>query len=173
MQDDVKDNATVTGVQPLYNPVPIYSDDGSHIATSKAPVCLQFKIASDETLKQVVDSGVIYTSSDVDYTVKVEAQHLRPFATYYYQFNICGSDRVSPLGRTKTAPAATDEVSEISLAVYSCSNFRKLSLIVSNELLFITTQAFGFFNAYGNPANKDSVDYVLHLGDFSKYFLKE
>lgn len=24
--------------------------------------------------------------------------------------------------------------------------------------------AFGFFNAYGNPVRKDSVDYVLHLG---------
>jgi len=26
--------------------------------------------------------------------------------------------------------------------------------------------AFGFFNAYGNPVRKDSVDYVLHLGDY-------
>lgn len=33
--------------------------------------------------------------------------------------------------------------------MYSCSNF-----------------PFGFFNAYGNPARKDSVDYVLHLGDY-------
>lgn len=26
--------------------------------------------------------------------------------------------------------------------------------------------AFGFFNAYGNTARKDSVDYVIHLGDY-------
>lgn len=26
--------------------------------------------------------------------------------------------------------------------------------------------AFGFFNAYGNPARKDSVDYIIHLGDY-------
>ena len=26
--------------------------------------------------------------------------------------------------------------------------------------------AFGFFNAYGNPVRKDSVDYVIHLGDY-------
>lgn len=26
--------------------------------------------------------------------------------------------------------------------------------------------AFGFFNAFGNSARKDSVDYVIHLGDF-------
>ena len=30
----------------------------------------------------------------------------------------------------------------------------------------LTPEAFGFFNAYGNPAHKDSVDYVLHLGDY-------
>lgn len=27
-------------------------------------------------------------------------------------------------------------------------------------------KAFGFFNAYGNPVRKDSVDYVVHLGDY-------
>lgn len=26
--------------------------------------------------------------------------------------------------------------------------------------------AMGFFNAYGNPARKDSVDYIVHLGDY-------
>jgi alkaline phosphatase D len=26
--------------------------------------------------------------------------------------------------------------------------------------------AYGFFNAYGSPVRKDSVDYVLHLGDY-------
>lgn len=56
---------------------------------------------------------------------------------------------MSPIGRTKTTPAPTDLVTKIGLAVYSCSNF-----------------PFGFFNAYGNPARKDSVDYVLHLGDY-------
>lgn len=30
----------------------------------------------------------------------------------------------------------------------------------------LTSIAFGFFNAYGNPVRKDSVDYVLHLGDY-------
>lgn len=68
---------------------------------------------------------------------------------YWYQFNVCGSDNKSPLGRTKTTPEEDDDVTEIGLAVYSCSNF-----------------PFGFFNAYGNAARKDSVDYVIHLGDY-------
>lgn len=81
---------------------------------------------------------------------QVEASGLSPYTQYYYQFSVCGSSNVtSPLGRTKTTPAANDLVTKVALAVYSCSNF-----------------PFGFFNAYGNPARKDSVDYVIHLGDY-------
>lgn len=32
--------------------------------------------------------------------------------------------------------------------------------------MLIQQSAFGFFNAYGNPVRKDSVDYVVHLGDY-------
>jgi phosphodiesterase/alkaline phosphatase D-like protein len=59
-----------------------------------------------------------------------EASGLHPFTTYYYQFNVCNSTKVSPLGRTKTIPAKTQKVDRnINLAVYSCSNFRKSSLL--------------------------------------------
>ena len=149
MQDEVSSNSTVSGYVPLYNPVPIYNESGSHVPVSNAPVCVQYTVASDKDLQSIVDSGTLYTSSDVDYTVKVEAQNLKPFTQYYYQFNVCGSsNNTSPLGRTKTSPSPTDSVDEVGVAVYSCSNY-----------------PFGFFNAFGNPAIKDSVDYVIHLGD--------
>ena len=63
---------------------------------------------------------------------------------------MCNSDVRSPLGRTKTLPAENEKVlSNIKIAVYSCSNHPQ-----------------GFFNAYGNVVRKDSVDYVVHLGDY-------
>lgn len=71
--------------------------------------------------------------------VKVEANNLEPYTTYYYQFNVCNSQNNSPVGRTKTTPRANDDVTQIGLAVYSCSNY-----------------PFGFFNAYGNPVRKVS-----------------
>lgn len=97
----------------------------------------------------VVTTGRAYTTSDIDYTVKacssltrprcpvinasqVEAKGLKPFTSYYYQFNVCGASTRSPIGRTKTAPAEHDET-PIGLAVYSCSNYPN-----------------GYFNAYGN-----------------------
>ena len=141
MFDDVNDNSTVSGDVPLYNHGPKQ--------VSTAPVCVEFQVSESSDFADVVSSGKAYTSSDIDYTVKVEATGLAPFTRYYYQFNVCGSDNKSPLGRTKTAPAPNDYVTEVGFAVYSCSNY-----------------PFGFFNAYGNPVRKDSVDYVIHLGDY-------
>jgi len=70
MQDDVNDNSTVSGYMPLYNPVPIYNQTDTGPA-STAPVCVSYKIATDNAFSKVVDSGMAYTSSDVDYTLKV------------------------------------------------------------------------------------------------------
>lgn len=74
MFDNVNNNSTVSGTVPLYNPVPIY-DDRNGTTVSKAPICLSFKIATDRGLTKVVDSGTAYTSSDVDYTLKVRSLH--------------------------------------------------------------------------------------------------
>ncbi|EDU49515.1 phosphodiesterase/alkaline phosphatase phoD [Pyrenophora tritici-repentis Pt-1C-BFP] len=79
----------------------------------------------------------------------IEAKNLTPFTQYYYQFNVCGSSNKSPLGRTKTSPDEYDEVSKIGLAIFSCSNRQN-----------------GYFNAYGNAARKNNVDFFVHLGDY-------
>lgn len=55
---------------------------------------------------------------------QVEASSLKPFTTYFYQFQVCHSDNKSPVGRTKTTPHSDEEVDQINLAVYSCSNYR-------------------------------------------------
>lgn len=64
--DNDASNVTVSGAVPLYN-----HDTEEYVAASKSPVCVEWKIASDKGLKNVRDSGKIYTSSDIDYTVKV------------------------------------------------------------------------------------------------------
>lgn len=42
----------------------------------------------------------------------------------------------SPIGRTKTSPAAQDFVQSINLAVYSCSNYRMYSISTYLKLLY-------------------------------------
>ncbi|KAK3713085.1 hypothetical protein LTR37_008770 [Vermiconidia calcicola] len=144
MMDNDRSNVTVEGTVPLYN-----HDTKEYVRASTNPVCVSYVVATDSELSDVVTSGKAYTSSDIDYTVKVEAKGLEPFTQYYYQFSICGSNNQSPLGRTKTAPRHDDDLTSVGIAVFSCSNFPA-----------------GFFNSYGNAARKDNVDYVVHLGDY-------
>lgn len=136
MLENDRSNATVEGTVPLYN-----HDTEQYIRASSNPVCVEYRVAGDQGFSDVADHGTAYTTSDIDYTVKacivmalflaqdtdclqIEAKNLEPYTTYYYQFNVCGSNRTSPLGRTKTSPAADDDVTSIGLAVFSCSNYR-------------------------------------------------
>lgn len=118
--DDDSSNSTVSGTVPLYN----HGPDQDQIRVSTAPICVAWKIASDKAISQVLSSGQAYTSSDVDYTVKVEATNLAPFTQYYYQFSVCNSNVTSPIGRTKTTPNADDSVTAISVAIYSCCEYK-------------------------------------------------
>ncbi|KAH4106581.1 hypothetical protein HBI70_154550 [Parastagonospora nodorum] len=140
-----RSNVTVEGLVPYFS-----HETEKYIKASKSPICLDWKMSSSQDMSgPVVSSGRAYTTSDIDYTVKVEADGLSPFTTYFYQFTVCDTNTTSPVGRTKTAPAENDDVSSVSLAVFSCANY-----------------PLGYFNAYGNAARKDSVDYVVHLGDY-------
>lgn len=60
------DSVTVSGTAPLYN-----HETESYVRISTAPVCVNYKVATDEALCDVVTSGQAYTTSDIDYTVKV------------------------------------------------------------------------------------------------------
>ncbi|KAM7205154.1 alkaline phosphatase [Naviculisporaceae sp. PSN 640] len=137
-------NVTVTGNVDLYS-----HETESYIKADANPICLEWKVWEPATKDKIVSQGKAYTTSDIDFTVKVEAQGLQPYKTYNYQFTVCNSSNRSPVGRTKTSPAADYDLKEMRFAVFSCSNYPK-----------------GHFNAYGNAARKDKHDYVLHLGDY-------
>ncbi|KAH7090398.1 PhoD-like phosphatase-domain-containing protein [Paraphoma chrysanthemicola] len=140
-----RSNVTVEGHVPYFS-----HETEKYIKASNAPICVDWKVSSNRNLTgSAISSGRAYTTSDIDYTIKVEANGLQPFTTSFYQFTVCGTNTTSPIGRTKTAPSENDEVSAISLGVFTCANF-----------------PLGYFNAYGNIARKDSVDYVVHLGDY-------
>ncbi|KAI0402802.1 alkaline phosphatase-like protein [Xylaria palmicola] len=139
-------NVTVEGFVPLYN-----HDTETYIKADTSPICVNWAVypLGGASGSKAIASGKAYTTSDIDYTVKVEAKGLKPFTTYNYQFTICGSGVKSPVGRTKTAPAANAHVPEVRFAVFSCSNYPN-----------------GYFNVYGNAARKDNQDYFVHLGDY-------
>jgi alkaline phosphatase D len=115
-----KSNVTVEGTVALYN-----HETELYVKADPNPICVEWKVWEGES--KVITKGTAYTTSDIDYTVKVEAKGLKPFTDYNYQFAVCGSSNTSPVGRTKTAPAENDKLDQLKLAVFSCSNYRKFS----------------------------------------------
>jgi alkaline phosphatase D len=68
--DNDKSNVTVSGHVDLYS-----HEVDDFVKASKAPVCVEWKISTLKDLTEASDSGTAYTSSDVDFTVKVK-EHL-------------------------------------------------------------------------------------------------
>lgn len=66
--DDDKSNVTVSGYAPMYN-----HETAPYVNMSKSPVCVDWKVGMDMALSNVVSKGRAYTSSEVDYTVKVRS----------------------------------------------------------------------------------------------------
>lgn len=100
---------------------------------------------------EAVSSGYAYTSYDIDFTVKVEADGLQPSTKYSYQFANCAKpDQKSPIGKTRTAPGKrATNVPKQKFAIFSCSNWPN-----------------GFFNSYRGSIEEGDVDYAVHLGDY-------
>lgn len=69
MLSNDRSNVTLSGTAPLYN-----HDTAEYIAASKNPVCVEWKVWSDSALKTVEDMGTAYTTSDIDFTVKVRTR---------------------------------------------------------------------------------------------------
>ncbi|MBK9249301.1 MAG: alkaline phosphatase D family protein [Ignavibacteria bacterium] len=108
-------------------------------------ITVQWKIATDTALANVIQSGTTTTNQTLDYTVKIDALGLQPNTTYYYGFEALGKKSLT--GRTRTTPV--DGVQQLRFAVVSCSNYQQ-----------------GFFNAYGRIAERKDIDAVIHLGDY-------
>ena len=109
------------------------------------PIEVAWQIASDERLTDVVARGTAPAAPERDFTVKVDAAGLQPGRTYHYAF-VAGGQQ-SPIGRTRTLPAAGAE--RVRLAAVSCSNYPA-----------------GYFNAYRALANRTDLDAIVHLGDY-------
>ena len=106
---------------------------------------VQWSVAVDAAMTQVVRKGTAFASAERDYTAKVDVTGLRPGETYWYQFTV--GRTMSVVGRTKTLPVG--DVSNVKLVVFSCSDFED-----------------GYFNAYDDAAKLDDLNAVLHVGDY-------
>ena len=112
---------------------------------------LRFQVAKDRFFRHIVMEGTVagnLIGPQDDYTVKVDLDgQLGSDARYYYRF-IYG-EAVSPTGRCRTAPAAGMTPDKIKLAVLTCQDYTN-----------------GYYTALRKLADRDDVDFVVHVGDF-------
>jgi alkaline phosphatase D len=113
---------------------------------SPHPFPVQWEVSLDPDFKKVVQRGTELSKPQLGHSVHVEVNGLHSSTWYYYRFK-AGSE-MSPVGRTKTAPALHSQVDNLTFAFASCQNWPT-----------------GYFTAYQHMA-KDDLDLVIHLGDY-------
>lgn len=107
---------------------------------------INLQLASDEKFTNLLVNTAISSESQWDYTLRHKVQGLQAATTYYYRF-VAGKDS-SPIGRTKTAPAAGSALSQLKFAFITCQDW-----------------SVNHWGAMEEMLNED-LDFVVHLGDY-------
>jgi alkaline phosphatase D len=113
---------------------------------ASASIPVSYEIATDQEFTEMVTNGEIDATADTDHTVRLKIKDLDAATVYYYRFRALGVRSV--VGRTKTAPAAGDDVN-VRFAFAACQDF-----------------VGKFYHSWKVLASEDAVDFVVHLGDY-------
>ncbi|GAA2490005.1 alkaline phosphatase D family protein [Winogradskya humida] len=110
------------------------------------PVPVEWEIAEDEHFRRNRRRGLTTAVAGLGHSVHVDVRGLRSDAVYYYRFR--AGTQISPVGRTRTAPAARSRPRNLRFAFASCQDYQA-----------------GFYTAYQHLAQED-VAFVAFLGDY-------
>ncbi len=121
------------------------SPDATPGSGKGAPVTVTWSVRDAQG--RVVRRGSVRTDATRDHTVKVDVRGLASDRGYTYAFSAAGAS--SPVGRTRTAAADGAANATLRFGMVSCSNYTG-----------------GYFSAYRHLAERDDLDFVLHLGDY-------
>lgn len=109
-------------------------------------VGVEWQVSSDESFKKIVRTGAERAEPKLAHSVHVEVEGLEAGREYFYRFR--SGSKISPVGRTKTAPRAGTRTERMSFAFASCQLYES-----------------GYYSAYRDMVQKD-LDLVVHLGDY-------
>ncbi|RZU52064.1 alkaline phosphatase D [Krasilnikovia cinnamomea] len=109
-------------------------------------VAVDWEVAEDPGFSRIVQRGSATATPEYAHSVHVEVRGLRPDAVYHYRFK--AGDQISPVGRTRTAPAADARPSRLRFAFASCQDYQA-----------------GYYTAYQHLAAED-LAFVAFLGDY-------
>jgi alkaline phosphatase D len=126
-------------------PDPLAEDGRGGMPQETVPV--QWEVATDQDFRQIVLGRTELATPELAHTVHAEVTGLQPAREYFYRFR--AGLEVSPVGRTRTAPAAGASVSRMDFAFVSCQQYEH-----------------GYYTAYRRMAELETLDLVVHLGDY-------
>lgn len=119
-------------------------DIGGGMGTRTVPV--EWEVATDEAFGTVVASGTEDAIPADGHSVHAEPKGLPAGAEFFYRFRADGI--ISPVGRTRSAPAPGSDPGTVKIALASCQHFEQ-----------------GWYHAHKFIA-ADEPDLVLFLGDY-------
>ncbi|GAA0590566.1 alkaline phosphatase [Kribbella sandramycini] len=125
-------------------PSPLNADGLGGMAA--ADVVVDWQVSTTDTFSTLVASGSVTAKTAQAHSVHVIAGGLSPDFDYYYRFRAQG--HLSPVGRTRTAPAAGTPGRELVMSFASCAHYEE-----------------GYYTAYRRMA-EDNPGLILHLGDY-------
>ncbi|HYI46304.1 MAG TPA: alkaline phosphatase D family protein [Actinomycetota bacterium] len=123
------------------------SDDAMPGSGKGRPTDVKWEVAADPRFRDIVRKGELTTKPQSDHSAKVDITGLKPDTRYYYRFTARGKN--SPVGRLLTAPDPSSSPTNIRFGLASCSNYEA-----------------GFFSGYRHMAERNDLDFVMHLGDY-------
>jgi len=109
-------------------------------------VPVRWEVAHDERFRRVVRRGTAVASPEWGHSVHVDVDGLAPARWYHYRFVV--GDEVSPVGRTRTAPAPGHRRDPARFVFGSCQNWQQ-----------------GHWPLWAHAPSEDP-DLVVHLGDY-------
>ncbi|WP_405741538.1 alkaline phosphatase D family protein [Streptomyces sp. NBC_01525] len=119
-------------------------EPGNGMPAARVPV--RWEVAYDEKFTRLAGRGRADAHPEFNHSVHIEPTGLAPDRVYHYRFR--AGSWISPVGRTRTAPAYGARNAALRLGAVSCQAYHD-----------------GYFTAYRHLAEED-LDVVFHLGDY-------
>ena len=109
-------------------------------------VAVNWEVAEDDQFGRIVQKGRATARPELAHSVHVEVAGLRPARWYHYRLHVAGV--TSPVGRTRTAPAADARLDRLHFAFASCQDYQA-----------------GYYTAYKHMVQEE-IEMVVFLGDY-------
>ncbi|MGW3889721.1 alkaline phosphatase D family protein [Micromonospora chokoriensis] len=113
---------------------------------TNADVTVEWQVSTTDRFTSLVASGSVVARYADAHSVHAIAGGLAADSDYYYRFRAQG--QISPVGRTRTAPAPSSFGRDLVMAFASCAHYEA-----------------GYYTAYRRMA-EDNPGLILHLGDY-------